>query len=348
MVTRHVSLDPRFVRLGVALEAREADHCIFNPASARLRNGELQLYPRIVAPGNISRIGSFRAHHGRKGHVKFSYQGVALEPKTHYERGSLSIGYGCEDPRVTFVPALDRYLMAYVALGQNGPQVALAVSTDGLTWTRLGLLCFRDGAAPVADKDAAFFPEPVRSPSGVCSLAFYHRPTLRLSVTDGQSALSLLKSLPSDEREGIALGYVPLDEVKQDISRCCLVAESHRLEIPDASWGQIKVGAGTPPIRIREGWLSVIHGADALEHPSDGVCLRYSAGVIVHDADRVDRVVYRSPKPVVRPRESREVYGNVGCVVFPTAIDPVATDMRTFDVYYGMADAEIGRGRLTI
>lgn len=59
--------------------------------------------------------------------------------------------------------------MLYVAFGDHGPAIAAAVSSDGLKWHRLGLLRFRD--APFAEKDAAFFPEPVTSPSGIVSLA---------------------------------------------------------------------------------------------------------------------------------------------------------------------------------
>jgi len=49
---------------------------------------------------------------------------------------------GCEDPRVTFVPVLDRYLMAYTAFGTDGPRIAVAHSQDGYRWERLGLASF--------------------------------------------------------------------------------------------------------------------------------------------------------------------------------------------------------------
>ena len=41
-----------------------------------------------------------------------------------------------------------------------------------------------------------------------------------------------------------------------------------------------------------------------------------------------------------------ELHGAVGHVVFPTGID--RRGEREFDIYYGMADYEIGRGRLTL
>ena len=152
-----------------------------------------------------------------------------------------------------------------------------------------------------------------------------------------------------DQREHIAIGYVSLADVQSDLTTLCSVVETHRLELPSAAWGEIKVGAGTPPVRIDEGWLSVIHGVDELEHPSGAALLRYCAGVIVHDPNHLDRVIYRSQAPLFVPTIPGEISGTVGHVVFPTGIDP-RPDIgpRVFDIYYGMADYAIGRGRLML
>jgi predicted GH43/DUF377 family glycosyl hydrolase len=317
-----------------------------NPGCARLRDGTLQLYPRLVAPGNISRIGSFRTYERPDGTLVVEDCGIALGPEAPYELGDQPEGHGCEDPRVTYISELDLYVMAYIALGSRGPRVAAAISVDGLTWERLGLLGCEAIEGSFADKDAAFFPQPVRSPAGVVSLAFYHRPTLAVSLREGQQAAPLLERLPPEQREGIHIGYVSLAAARKDIRNLCAVTESYRLSTPHAEWGRIKVGAGTPPVRIREGWLAVVHGVDVLEHPSGDSLLSYSAGIIVHDADCVDRVIYRSPTPLFVPEMPAELRGTVGNVVFPTAIDPRGD--RAFDIYYGMADYAIGRGRLTL
>jgi beta-1,2-mannobiose phosphorylase / 1,2-beta-oligomannan phosphorylase len=337
-----------FSRSGIVLKptARLGRNGILNPACARLRDDTLQLYPRVVAPGNISRIGSFRARERSDDKLELEFCGFALEPQAPYELRDEPGGYGCEDPRVTFLPSLDRYVMAYVAYGPQGPEIAAALSDDGLQWQRLGLLRFQGSREPFADKDAAFFPEPVLSPAGVESLAFYHRPTLELSVHDGRAALSEIEALPPNRREGIALGYIPLDPVRADVAALCNVTETHRLAMPAAEWGTIKVGAGTPPVRVAEGWLSVIHGVDELPHPKRNELLRYCAGVIVHDVEHIDRVVYRSSRPLFVPEIGAELHGTVGHVVFPTGID--RRGERAFDIYYGMADYAIGRGRLTL
>jgi len=344
-----IPIKPRFTRHGIILRPDAAPYeqlGVLNPACARLRDGTLQLYPRMVAAGNVSRIGSFSGRPGAHGELIFEQSGFALEPKAPYELRDTPGGYGCEDPRVTFIPAIDTYVMAYIAFGPRGPEVALAIAHDGLAWERLGLVCFQGGRERFADKDAAFFPEPVLSPTGVPSLAFYHRPTLAVSVHQGEGAAAALKALSPEDREKIAVAYVPLEAVKADLQALCMVAETHRLTLPPAQWGQIKVGAGTPPVRVSEGWLAVIHGVDELQHPDRGTLLRYSAGVIIHHADNIERVLYRSESPLFVPKLPGELSGTVGHVVFPTGIDTLSD--RSFDIYYGMADYEIGCGRLAL
>ena len=188
---------------------------ILNPAAVRGPQNELLLYPRCVARGNVSRIGTVQADPSRDG-IEVRKLGFALEPQAPYERRPRG-GYGCEDPRVTYIPALKAYVMAYTAFGPDGPRVAFAISNDAYRWERLGLARFDGTGTPQGDdKDAAFFPEPVTSPAGVRSLAFYHRPMLHLSALDGRAAIPMIERLPFEERESIRIGYVPLEAVLKD------------------------------------------------------------------------------------------------------------------------------------
>jgi predicted GH43/DUF377 family glycosyl hydrolase len=316
---------------------------VLNPAIARSRAGELLMYPRLVAAGNTSRIGLARGIE-RAGKVHFERLGYALTPEAEYELRDVPGGFGCEDPRVTFVPVLDRYVMAYTAFGPSGPRIAFALSNDAYEWQRLGLADFSAPGLPRGDdKDAAFFPEPVRSPSGALSLAFYHRPMLHISAVDGHSAIPVILEMAPENREGIRIAYVPLEPVLEDIGNLVRVAESELVLPPDGHWGRIKTGAGTPPVRIDEGWLSFYHGVDALHH-QEKMTMCYSAGIVVHDIDEPHRVLYRSPKPVLTPKSPEERRGTVSDVVFPTGIDKLP-EARSYDVYYGMADAMIGGAR---
>ena len=341
-----------FKRLGIVFkpDQRAVDReGIINPASARLRDGSLRLYPRMIARGNISRIGLFRAHEHNRGALIVDQCGYALKPTAPYELRDESDGYGCEDPRITYIPVIDRFVLAYVAFGPRGPEVAVAVSRDGRAWKRLGLVRFQNSTASFADKDAAFFPEPIISPSGVPSLALYHRPTLwSLWRKHGKAAVQIIKR-SRKAHEHISIAYISLAAVRKDLRKLCEVRETHPLRLPTAGWGRIKVGGGTPPVRIREGWLSVIHGVDECQEHRGQNHLRYSAGIIILHAARLDQVIYRSPTPLFVPELPGEIRGKVGHVVFPTAIDP-RPDLgdRTFDIYYGMGDSRTGRGRLTL
>jgi predicted GH43/DUF377 family glycosyl hydrolase len=96
--------------------------------------------------------------------------------------------------------------------------------------------------------------------------------------------------------------------------------------------------------------LSIFHGVDRINdlaetHPS----FRYSAGILVHDADQPHRLRYRSPTPILTADVPEEQHGIVSNVVFPTGIDAHhSLPARTCDVYYGMADARVGRMHLAL
>ncbi|HLI97147.1 MAG TPA: hypothetical protein VKT72_13845 [Candidatus Baltobacteraceae bacterium] len=344
-------LDAQVERLGLVIEPSgeesEAEG-VLNPASARTRSGELLLYPRDVARGNISRVGLLK---GRPSGDRFIFErdGFALEPDAAYELRPHP-GYGCEDPRVTFVPVLDQYVMAYTAFGPQGPRIAIALSDDGFTWNRVGVLHFdKPGMHIGDDKDAAFFPEPVISPSGVKSLAMYHRPMLHLSAVDGRAAIPMIERMPFEDRESIRLAYIPLEPVLADRENILDVSESVSVMSPNDQWGSLKLGAGTPPVRIAEGWMSLYHAVDVVDHRTSKPKLKYSAGILIHDYERPHKIIYRSPKPILTPSSDSELRGIVDNVVFPTALDP-RPDLgaRTFDFYYGMADWSIGAARLML
>jgi predicted GH43/DUF377 family glycosyl hydrolase len=345
---RLARVDGTIARLGIVLSPdgspQEAEG-VLNPASALARDGTFLLYPRCVAAGNVSRVGLCRGV--RSGDdLRFERLGFALEPQAAYEIRTAPGGMGCEDPRVTFVPVLDRFVMAYTAFGPDGPRIAVALSQDGYRWERLGLVRFARGLQQGDDKDGVFFPEPVISPAGVRSIALYHRPMLRLSLMDGRGAIPTLLDLPADERESTRIAYVPLEPVLRDVRNLLDVRESAPVLPPDAPWCRIKTGAGTPPVRIAEGWFSIFHGVNARELGDGKYAMQYSAGFVVHDAERPHIVRYRSQNPVMVPEGADETHGIVSNVVFPTAID--ARGERTYEFFYGMADARIGRARLEL
>ena len=351
--TTIATLEYTIERLGTALapsgDASESEG-VLNPASARTRDGVLLVYPRCVAPRNVSRVGLVEAS-GDPATPTFDRLGFALEPLTADELRTAPGGYGCEDARVTFVPALDCYVMGYTAFGPAGPRIAFAVSPDGYVWERLGLVDFSGtGRENGDDKDCAIFPEPVLSPNGVRSIAYYHRPMKHFTSPDGRAAAQLALEAPHAEREHTRIAYVPLDAVLADRRALLVPTESVTVLETSDVWGAVKNGGGTPPVRIAEGWFSLFHGVDTIVRDDGSLLgLKYRAGIVIHDAERPHLVRYRSPAPVLSPETPDETEGTVANVVFPTAIDrrPGAAE-RDFDVYYGMADSRIGRARIVL
>ncbi len=341
-----------FNRLGIVLspngDEAECDGTI-NPASARTRDGTLVLFPRFVAGGNVSRIARCTASWNGD-EVTFERDGFVLEPDAPYEIRTESGGYGCEDPRVTYVSALDRYLMAYCANGPAGARIAIAISDDARKWTRLGLVDFH-GKEGYGDKDAAFFPDIVQSPSGVRSFALLHRPTLHASTARGREIVPEILALPPSERESICIAYVPAEAVVHDIRALLDVRETHVVLQPDGAWGTIKVGTGTPPVRAGAAWLLVYHGIDVMpgHEASERPAMQYRAGLALLDLTCPHAVIYRSAVPLFSPELPEECNGLVDNVVFPTAID-ARPDLgkNVFDIYYGMGDDAVGRGRLEV
>ncbi|HLJ85114.1 MAG TPA: hypothetical protein VKT51_13150 [Candidatus Eremiobacteraceae bacterium] len=335
-----------FERHGVVLSSDGSDWeawGVINPGVARSRQGELLLYPRKVAQGNVSRIGLAREGTSSGGH--FERLGVIVHPETDYELRSEPGGFGCEDARVTFIPKLDKYIMAYAAFGRQGPRIALATSDDGYQWKKLGPVLFADGALNALDnKDAAFFPEPVYSPAGVLSFAMYHRPMLPFSV-NGQAPISTILQLDPADRESMWIAYMSAESVLEDLENLRYPRETVRVLPVDSEWGKLKNGAGTPPVRSRAGWLSIFHAVDS-HGPDHDPKRTYSAGIVIHDLHQPHRVLYRSPEPLIVPLTIDESVGIVDNVVFPTGLDVISDGV--YDVYYGAADHKILRARLSV
>src|SRR5487761_295656 len=345
-------------RLGLVMEPEPGNpqeiEGVLNPAAVRGPDGELYLFPRLVARGNYSRIGIARVLFNETGNpVGVERLGIALEPEADYERRPDGTG-GCEDPRVTFVEPLQRYIMTYTASSSQGPRIALALSADLVHWQRLGLATFgpyhgvEDGG--MDDKDASLFPFAIPNPSGHPELAILHRPLFP-------------GTRPEETVHHPASRDVDLDRESMWISYCRMVMESsgpnrlgqftshHRLAAPVAPWERLKIGGGTPPVLTRHGWLIIYHGVSEMTKPNDDRhLLCYSAGLMVLSKEHPQLIRYRSAEPVLTPVLPQERSGIIANVVFPTGIDrrdDLGSPNR-FDVYYGMADYRIGVARVDL
>jgi predicted GH43/DUF377 family glycosyl hydrolase len=349
---------PQLERLGELMQPEPGNALevegVLNPAAARGPDGELYLFPRVVARDNYSRIAMARVLFDANGDPSgVERMGIALEPEADYERRPDG-GGGCEDPRVTFVEPLGRYVMTYTAFSSRGPRIALAVSKDLLHWERMGLATFEPFAgldfAGVGNKDASVFPLAAPNHAGKMQMAMLHRPLFPGTLPEDTARRGAPRLLDL-ERESIWISYCPMPAADGERVRPGLFNSHHRLATPVSPWEKLKIGGGTPPVLTRHGWLVIYHGVQQVAEPGDDASrLRYSAGMMILSASHPRRILYRSQQPILTPTLPQERHGVVSNVVFPTGIDR-RDDQRgreCFDVYYGMADSRVGVARLIL
>jgi beta-1,2-mannobiose phosphorylase / 1,2-beta-oligomannan phosphorylase len=352
--TTPLTIPYALTRLGVVMAPDPADpfeaEGVLNPATAWTPDGQLRLYPRLVAGGNFSRIGQARVIIENGVPVGVEREEVALEPSRSWERGTRH--GGTEDARITRIDALGLCVMTYVAFGPTGPRPAIAVSADLERWTRLGPVLFDYDDALDTDlnifpnKDVVFFPEIVAAPDGTPSFAALHRPMWELSFMRPEE-VSKAPAVAPDDRPSIWISYVPVAAVRDDIRNLVRFGSHRFVAGPQFDWESLKIGAGPAPIRVPEGWLLIHHGVTGEIDDSGSFApqqnVRYSAGAMILDGEDPSRVRARSKVPLLVPETQDETSGVVSNVVFPTAIERIeGADY----VFYGMADSRIGVARL--
>jgi len=110
------------------------------------------------------------------------------------------------------------------------------------------------------------------------------------------------------------------------------------------SWDEL-IGAGPPPILTEAGWLLLYHGV-ATHYGSVNI---YQVGALLLDAENPQRLLARTRRNLLEPREAWELCGQVPNVVFPSGLvlaeqggtGPAPATARVL-LYYGAADTCIG------
>lgn len=327
---------------------------VLNPAAVRGPDGALYLFPRLVAKGNYSRIGIAKVRFNDSGDpAGVDRLGIALEPEAEYEKRPDG-GGGCEDARITYVEPLQHYIMTYTAFSADGPRIAMAQSKDLFKWERLGLVSYLpyEGIKfeGVNNKDASLFPIDIPSPHGHLSIAMLSRPLF--PGTRPEEIVYQAKSRKIDlHRESIWISYCNLKKESDASYRHARFTSHHRLASPVSIWEKLKIGAGTPPVLTKHGWMILYHGVHELKGSTkDARKLCYSAGVMILSEKVPCNILYRSAKPVLKPVLPEEKVGAIANVVFPTGIDcrdDIGKPNR-FDIYYGMADDRIGVAKMEV
>lgn len=290
-------------RKGIVLKPKGKIGAIFN-CGAIEHEGKIYLLPRVIKKGYKKKEGGgfdnyiseiWLAESSDGKRFKLS-DGPIIKPDQDYDL------YGCEDPRVTKLN--DEYFITYTALlgpaFSGGNRVGLVSTKDFSKFEKHGII----GPPDVNNKDVVIFPEKIKG-----RIAVLHRiePDIQIQYFD---SIEILKKNYDNEF---------WKEYMKNLSSYVVLKGKY-------DWESKKVGAGPPPIKTNEGWLLIYHGVSETG---------YRAGAALLDLNNPQKIIARSPVPILEPEKHYEIKGDINKVVFPEGT--IVKDDKLF-VYYGAAD----------
>jgi predicted GH43/DUF377 family glycosyl hydrolase len=191
---------------------------VFNAAAVQLPDGDTILLCRVEDRTGLSHLCAARSANGVDAWRIDSKPTLMANPAEYPEEI-----WGIEDPRITYVPELDQYAVAYTSFARGGPGVSLALTKDFRSFERYGVVMSPE------DKDAALLPRRIGG-----RWALIHRPVTTLGAHMWISYSPDLRHWGSHK----------------------IIMEARR----GGWWDANKIGLCSPPIETARGWLMIYHG----------------------------------------------------------------------------------------
>ena len=191
---------------------------VFNAGVVKLADGDTLLLCRVEDRRGLSHLCVARSANGINNWRVDPEPTMMPKPAEHPEEI-----WGIEDPRITYVPELEQYAIAYTSFARGGPGVSLALTRDFRSFDRMGVIM------PPEDKDAALLPRRING-----FWALIHRPVTTLGAH-------------------MWISYSP-DLRHWGCHKVMLEARR------GGWWDANKIGLCSPPIETVEGWLVIYHG----------------------------------------------------------------------------------------
>jgi predicted GH43/DUF377 family glycosyl hydrolase len=270
-------------------------NAVFNPAAAAV-GGETIVLARVEDLRGISHLAVARSANG------VDRWTIASEPLLAPLPGIESEQWGFEDPRVVWLPELERWSITCTAYGPPGPAVYLALTTDFRTVERHGVI------KRAEDKNAALLPERIDG-----KWILLHRPS-EGAVTGSGGEIVLSRSA---------------DLISWSTPEQVLAPRA------GAWWDSRRIGIGPPPLWTEHGWLILYHG---VKDTVSGAL--YRVGIALADLAEPTRITHRMPGWVFGPHAEYERTGDVPNAVFPCGLVH-DEDTGKLRLYYGAADTTI-------
>ena len=191
---------------------------VFNAGATLLPDGDTLLLCRIEDRRGLSHLCAARSANGIDGWRIDSEPTLMPSPREYPEEI-----WGIEDPRITYVPELQQYAVAYTSFARGGPGVSLALTKEFKNFERFGVIM------PPEDKDAALLPRKIGG-----FWALIHRPVTTLGAH-------------------MWISYSP---DLQHWGNHKVILQARR----GGWWDANKIGLCSPPIETAKGWLVLYHG----------------------------------------------------------------------------------------
>jgi predicted GH43/DUF377 family glycosyl hydrolase len=191
---------------------------VFNPGATLLLDGTTLLLCRVEDRRGHSHLTVARSANGMDNWRVDPKPTLPADPEHFPEEV-----WGIEDPRITYLAEIGKYVIVYTAYSRVGPGVALALTEDFRDFERYGMIM------PPEDKDAALFPRRIGG-----QWALIHRPVSAPGAHMWMSYSPDLRHWGSHE----------------------LMLEARR----GGWWDANKIGLSPPPIETPQGWLVIYHG----------------------------------------------------------------------------------------
>lgn len=191
---------------------------VLNAGAVQLADGDTLLLCRVEDRTGLSHLCAARSANGVSGWRIDPQPTMPPNPRDYPEEI-----WGIEDPRITYVPELEQYAVAYTSYARGGPGVSLALTKDFVNFERFGVIM------PPEDKDAALLPRRIDG-----RWALIHRPLTALGAHMWISYSPDLRHWGSHK----------------------IILEARR----GGWWDANKIGLCSPPIETEKGWLVIYHG----------------------------------------------------------------------------------------
>jgi beta-1,4-mannooligosaccharide/beta-1,4-mannosyl-N-acetylglucosamine phosphorylase len=112
--------------------------------------------------------------------------------------------------------------------------------------------------------------------------------------------------------------------------------------VEDVPFANDKIGPAAPPVKTSKGWLTTFHAVDidasrGKNGWEDSWKKRYTAGIVLLDLERPDKIVGMYKQPLIAPDASYESDGGFrNDVIFPGGM--ILEESGEVKIYYGAAD----------